>query len=61
MSNHRGFIGGKVFKPEWWRIGPFLPAFKCLKIIAFSYKQMIIASLTYLMERLLQSKLKALT
>lgn len=48
-----GFISGKVFKPEWERIVPFMPAFKCLKIIDFSYKQMIIASVTYLMEGLL--------
>lgn len=33
-----GFISGKVFKPEWERIVPFMPAFKCLKIIDFSYK-----------------------
>lgn len=40
-------------KPEWKRIVLFMPAFKCLKIIDFSYKQMIIASVTYLMEDLL--------
>lgn len=43
-----GFISGKVFKPEWERIVPFMPAFKCLKIIDFSYKQMIIASETFI-------------